>query len=46
MDARSAAVNPRGSIFTEAELRDFEARAAALNGQADGDQACFYLWKR
>jgi SAM-dependent methyltransferase len=33
----------RGSVFTRAELRGFERRAAELNASGDGDQACFFL---
>lgn len=43
MDPRSVAVDPTGSGFTPSELREFEARAAELNLNHDGDQACFYL---
>jgi 2-polyprenyl-3-methyl-5-hydroxy-6-metoxy-1,4-benzoquinol methylase len=46
MDKRSVATNPRDSIFTEDELRAFDADAAVLNSRCDGDQACFYLRKR
>ncbi|HEX7117765.1 MAG TPA: class I SAM-dependent methyltransferase [Longimicrobiales bacterium] len=43
MDDRSVAVNPDNSMFSPTQLRDFEARAAALNARRDGDQACFFL---
>jgi len=42
---RSYRTNPKHSIFTEAELNDFEGRARVLNAQERGDQAAFYLRK-
>ena len=44
-DERSVAINPRNSIFSDAELHQFQTQAVALNGAGDGDQACFYLRK-
>ena len=43
LDARSYHVNPGASVFTAAQIADFEARARRLNEQERGDQACFYL---
>ena len=40
---RSYGVNPRNSIFTADEIREFENHAARLNENGEGDQACFYL---
>jgi SAM-dependent methyltransferase len=45
MCERSYFVNPRGSIFSERDLRTFEAASAMLNENGDGDQAAFYLLK-
>lgn len=36
---------PDASIFTEQEIEAFKKRAAELNAQDDGDQACFFLHK-
>ena len=43
LDPRSYQVNPAGSLFTQAEMAAFEARARVLNEAGRGDQACFYL---
>jgi SAM-dependent methyltransferase len=45
-DTRSYLTNPKQSIFSEADIQTFEVRAKALNRDAQGDQACFYLRKR
>ena len=45
-DPRSYLHGARGSIFTPARIREFEARAAELNEQGDGDSAAFYLRRR
>ncbi len=44
-DNRSYAVDPQRSIFTQADIRAFEADARSLNEKEKGDQACFYLRK-
>lgn len=44
-DPRSFAVNPAESLFTQADIKAFEARAITLNEARQGDQACFYLRK-
>ncbi len=46
MDARSYAINPKQSMFSDADIASFEARAQALNRDQQGDQACFYLRKK
>ena len=35
--------NPKGSIFTRGELREYERKSRELNRVAQGDSACFYL---
>jgi SAM-dependent methyltransferase len=42
---RSYARDQAGSIFTPAEIAEFEARAEELNTTSEGDQAAFYLRK-
>jgi SAM-dependent methyltransferase len=42
-DPRSYAKDPRGSIFTKAQIRAFEEEARRLNDRGEGDAACFYL---
>ena len=44
-DPRSFAVNPKRSVFTPVQIAEYEQRAAELNLQGEGDQACFYLVK-
>ncbi|HEX6924114.1 MAG TPA: class I SAM-dependent methyltransferase [Longimicrobiaceae bacterium] len=44
-DPRSHAVNPRASLFTREQIREFERRAGDLNAEGRGDQAAFYLRK-
>jgi SAM-dependent methyltransferase len=43
LDPRSYQVDPASSVFTRAQIADFEARARRLNEEGRGDQACFYL---
>jgi SAM-dependent methyltransferase len=38
--------NPRGSIFTRKQIREFERRSHELNARGQGDAACFYLRRR
>ncbi len=45
MDERSYGRDPGRSIFSEADIREFERKTAALNDENRGDQACFYLYK-
>jgi SAM-dependent methyltransferase len=45
MDERSYFVNPEKSLFSPAQIADFNRRARELNAAADGDQAIFYLRK-
>ncbi|MBF2009680.1 MAG: class I SAM-dependent methyltransferase [Chlorogloeopsis fritschii C42_A2020_084] len=45
MDNSSHAVNPKNSIFSKIQMKNFEAKATQLNEQKDGDQANFYLYK-
>ncbi len=40
---RSWQVNPAASIFNDCLIEDFRSRAAELNQESDGDQACVYL---
>jgi len=35
--------NPRGSMFSRADLRRFESESRRLNAAGEGDSACFYL---
>lgn len=42
---RSYAVNPPASLFSQAEIKSFEARAEELNRERRGDSAAFYLMK-
>ena len=42
-DPRSHEVDPRASGFSEAQLEEWERRAAELNARGDGDTATFYL---
>ncbi len=35
--------NPSGSMFSRAQIRDYERRSHALNARGEGDSACFYL---
>lgn len=35
--------NPKGSMFSRAQIRDYERRSRALNVSGEGDSACFYL---
>ena len=44
-DARSYATNPAGSIFSAAEIAEFERRAARLNREGRGDQVAIVLGK-
>ena len=44
-DARSYAVSPQSSIFSESEIENFKERAKRLNKEGSGDQACFYINK-
>ena len=37
--------DPKRSIFSKEEIARFDAQAAELNAQGDGDSACFYLRK-
>ena len=37
--------SPRRSVFSRAEIRQFERQAAELNARGEGDQAAFYLRK-
>jgi predicted SAM-dependent methyltransferase len=42
---RSYLNNPRGSVFTPEDMKRFDREAGRLNGERQGDQACFYLRK-
>lgn len=35
--------NPRGSLFSRRQIREYERRSRQLNRKRDGDAACFYL---
>ena len=37
--------SPEKNIFTKEEVKQYRKLAAKLNGEQDGDQACFYLRK-
>ncbi len=45
MDARSYSKNKSDSIFSDEQMKSFEAKAKELNRSGKGDQACFYLYK-
>lgn len=45
-DSRSYWVNRGGSIFSDKDIKRFEEKAKELNKNNDGDQACFYLYKK
>jgi SAM-dependent methyltransferase len=45
VDERSYGRDPGRSIFTEADIREFERKTEELNNENRGDQACFYLYK-
>jgi SAM-dependent methyltransferase len=45
MDSRSYKKNPKGSIFSDEDISTFKKRAKELNGNKNGDSACFYLFK-
>lgn len=42
-DPRSYAIEPAASPFSPEQIARFESDAQALNGEKQGDQACFYL---
>jgi SAM-dependent methyltransferase len=42
----SYTVDPEGSIFSRADIKEFRKRAEQLNAQQDGDQACYYFIRR
>jgi len=44
-DARSYAVNPDASIFSEHKIDEYAVRSKALNNEQQGDQAAFYFHK-
>jgi 2-polyprenyl-3-methyl-5-hydroxy-6-metoxy-1,4-benzoquinol methylase len=44
-DKNSWAENPEGSLFSSAQIKEFEKRAQELNSLNQGDQAAFYLRK-
>ena len=41
----SYSVNPKKSIFTKKQIREFKKMANELNRNKQGDQACFYLMR-
>lgn len=43
MDTKSHLLNPKGSIFTNKEISNFNKQAKELNKSKKGDAACFYL---
>ncbi len=45
-DSKSYYVSPQASIFSERQIKDFDSAAVELNKKAEGDSACFYLYKR
>jgi SAM-dependent methyltransferase len=45
-DIRSYKTKSNESIFSEEEVRHFKEKAAELNKNGEGDQACFYLYKK
>ncbi len=44
-DRRSYGANPKASIFSRSQIREFRMEAERLNAKGQGDQACFYLHK-
>ncbi len=45
-ESRSYWVNREGSIFSDKDIKRFEEKSQELNKNNDGDQACFYLYKK
>lgn len=45
-DRMSYLKNPDNSIFTKEQIDCFKKKATELNFSSQGDQACFYLYKR
>ncbi len=43
---RSYEDNPKGSIFSPSQIREYERLSRKLNAEGDGDAACFYLRRR
>ena len=46
LDNNSYVKNPKKSIFTKKQIRQFKTKAVELNENHDGDSACFYLYKK
>lgn len=44
-DNRSYFENPKNSIFTKKQIKEFKAKTIELNKNNEGDAACFYLYK-
>ncbi len=45
-DDRSYYMNPGNSMFSKQQIQEFKDKAAELNKKQEGDQACFYLYKK
>lgn len=45
-DPKSYQVNPNDSTFTPQQIEEFKKKSEELNEKSEGDQACFYLYKR
>jgi len=45
LDKRSYFQNPKNSIFSKKQIKEFRAKTIELNKNKDGDAACFYLYK-
>ena len=43
MDPRSYSVNPKKSIFTKSQIKQFVREAEKLNNEEDGDIMCLIL---
>ena len=44
-DGPSYLNNPKASVFTPENMKRFDKDAERLNGERQGDEACFYLRK-
>jgi hypothetical protein len=46
IDERSYKSKSNETLFSEEEIRHYKAKATELNKNGEGDQACFYLYKK
>lgn len=45
IDSKSYFENPKNSIFTKKQIKEYKAKTIELNKNNKGDAACFYLYK-